>query len=176
MAWGIASTRDECASSAVKDDLPNAGFLSNDDKSVWEPCQSILWIGILWHSVSGDIEISEKRVARIVSTVCSIKDCEFDISARCLLSFTVQIISTGPVLGSVSRVMTRHCCMTSVCAPYWAAFLELDQYYKKDEIIFWKENIDFVKSRFCFLDRKVHVFDFSDARATGCSAVISLES
>ena len=46
---GIASTRDACKT--VKDDLLSAGFLSNDDKSVWEPCQSILWIGILWHSV-----------------------------------------------------------------------------------------------------------------------------
>ena len=33
--------------------------------------------------------------------------------------------------------------MSSACAPYWDAFSELDQ-YTKDEIIFWKENIDFV--------------------------------
>ena len=68
-------------SKTVKDDLLSAGFLSNDDKSVWEHSQSILWIIILWHSVTGDIEISERRVARIVSTVCSIKDCEFVFSA-----------------------------------------------------------------------------------------------
>ena len=45
--WGIASSRDECASlsKTVKDDLLSAGFVSND-KSVWEPCQSILWLGI----------------------------------------------------------------------------------------------------------------------------------
>ena len=65
--------------------------------------------------------------------------------------------------------------MSSACAPYWDAILELDQ-YTKDEIIFWKENIDFVKSRFCFLDRKPHVFGFSDASASGCGAVISLDS
>ena len=118
-------------------------------------------------SCSGAIEISERRIARIVSTVCSIIDCEFVISARCLLSCTV--------VGSVSRIMTRHCCITSTCAPYWDAFLGLDQ-YMKDEIIFWKENIDFVKSWVCFLDRKVHVFGFSDAKATGCGAVISLDS
>ena len=82
--------------------------MSNDDKSVWEPCQSILWLGILWHSDSGAIEISERRVAKIVSTVCSIIDCEFVISARCLASLTGQIISTGPVVGSVSHIMTRH--------------------------------------------------------------------
>ena len=47
--WGIASSPDECASlsKTVKDDLRSAGFVSNDNKSVWEPCQSILWLGIL---------------------------------------------------------------------------------------------------------------------------------
>ena len=43
------------------------------------------------------------------------------ISARCLASFTEQIVSTGPVVGNVSRIMTRHCCMSSACAPYWDA-------------------------------------------------------
>lgn len=84
------------------------------------------------------------------------------ISARCLASFTGQIVSTGPVVGNASRIMTRHCSMSSACAHYCDALLELDQ-YTKDEIIFWKENIDFVKSRFCFFDRKPHVFGFSDA-------------
>ena len=95
-AWGIASSRDECASlsKTVKDDLLSAGFVSNDDKSLWEPCQSIPSLGILWHTDSGAIEISERRVAKILSTVCSIIDCEFVISARCLASFTGQVIST----------------------------------------------------------------------------------
>ena len=130
--WGIASSRDECASlsKTVKDDLLSAGFVSNDDKSVWEPFQSILSLVILWHSDSGAIEISERRVAKIVSTVCSIIHCEFVISVRCLASVTGQIISTGPVVGSVSRIMTRNCPMPSTCAPYWDAFLELDQYGK----------------------------------------------
>ena len=130
--WGIGSSRDECASlsKTVKDDLLSAGFVSNDDKSVWEPFQSILSLVILWHSESGAIEISERRVAKIVSTVCSIIHCEFVISVRCLASVTGQIISTGPVVGSVSRIMTRNCPMPSTCAPYWDAFLELDQYGK----------------------------------------------
>ena len=123
--WGIASSREEIASlsKTVKDDLLSAGFVSNDDKSVWEPCQSILSLGILWHTDSGAIEISERRVGKILSTVCSIIDCEFVISVSCLASFTAQVISsTGPVVGSVSRIMPRHCPMSSACAPYWDAF------------------------------------------------------
>ena len=61
--------------------------------------------------------------------------------------------------------------MSSACSPYLDAILELDQ-YTKDGIIFWKENIDFVKSRFCFMDRKPHVFGFSNASASGCGAGI----
>ena len=157
--WGIASSRDECASlsKTVKDDLLSAGFVSNDDKSVCEPCQSILSLGILWHSDSGTIEISERRAAKIVSSGFSIIDCEFVICARCLASFTGQIISTGPVVGSVSRIMTRHCSMSSVCAPYWDAFLELDQ-YTEEEIIFWKENI-FLSPGFIFWSESVTCLD-----------------
>ena len=110
-------------------------------KSVWETFQSILWSDILWHSDSGAIEINARRLSKIVSTVCSIIDCEFVISARCLASFTRHLTSTGAVVRSVSRIMTRHCSLSSTCAPYWDDFLELDQ-YTKDEIIFWKENID----------------------------------
>ena len=114
---------------------------------------------------------------KMVSTVCSIIDCEFLISARCLASFTGQIISTGPLVWSVSRIMTRYCPMSSACAPYWDTLLELDQ-YRKDEIIFWKENIDFFLSPglICFLARKRQVFGFSDASASGCGADISLDS
>ena len=68
--------------------------MSNDDTSVWGPCQSILSLGILWHTDGGAIEVSERRVAKILSTVCSIIDCDFVISARCLASFTGQVIST----------------------------------------------------------------------------------
>ena len=123
--WGIASSREEIASlsKTVKDDLLSAGSVSNDDKSVWESCQSILSFGILWHTDSGAIEISERRVGKILSTVCSIIDCEFVISASCLASFTAQVISsTGPVAGSVSRIMPRHCPMSAACEPYWDAF------------------------------------------------------
>ena len=106
-----------------------------------------------------------------LSTIDSIVDCKFAVSARLLASFTGQIIFTGPDVGSVSRIMTRHCSMSTLCAPSWDALLNLDQ-YTRHEIKFWKEN----KSRLCFLDKRPHGFGFSDASATGCGAVISLDS
>ena len=51
--WGIASSPGECASlsKTVKDDLLSAGFVSNGDKSVWEPCQSIFSLGINFYGI-----------------------------------------------------------------------------------------------------------------------------
>ena len=52
----------------MRNNLHSAGFVSNDDKSFWGPCQKIPWLGIIWHSDSGTIEIRERRVGKIVST------------------------------------------------------------------------------------------------------------
>lgn len=95
--------------------------MSKDDESAWEPCQSVLCLGVLWHSVSGAIQISERRVAKIVLKVCSIIECEFVTAAKCVTSFTGQINSTSPVVENASRMMTQHC--SSTCASYWDAFL-----------------------------------------------------
>ena len=76
-----------------------------------------LCLGIMRHSDSSTIGISKRRVENIVSTFCSVLDYALVICARCLASFTCQIISTGPVVGNVSRIMTRHCAMSS-CEPH----------------------------------------------------------
>ena len=99
-----------------------------------------------WHSVSSAIEFSERRVAKIVSKVCSIIECKFVIAARCVTSFTGHINSTGPVVENVSRIVTRHC--SSASEPSWDAFLELDQYTKRMKLfsespsfVFWTESL-----------------------------------
>ena len=91
-----------------------------------------------------------------------------------LASFTGQIISRGPVAGNVTRIMTRHCCLTIACAEHWDSAIELDTYCL-DELLFWKNNLNSLKARFCFLLKKPHCFAFSDASATGCGAKITLD-
>ena len=64
--------------------------------------------------------------------------------------------------------------MSILCALHWDAVIELDQ-YTKDEIVFWKDSIPFVKSRYRFLDKKPHVFGYSGTSATDCSSVNTLD-
>ena len=118
--WGIEKDSQVCSivADTIRTDLFKAGFITNEDKSVWIPCQRLDWLGITWDSASGTIEIVDRRVAKITSTIDSIIDSDFVLSARRLASFTGQIISTAPVSGNISRVMTRHCIMSTLSAQH----------------------------------------------------------
>ena len=128
--WAIERDRQVCSSvsKAVKADLSEAGFITNDEKSTWEPCQRIDWLGLTWDSALGTIEIVDRRCAKILATIDSIVDSGFVISARNLASFTGQIISTSPVSGNISRIMTRHCVLSTLSVQHWEDKIELDQY------------------------------------------------
>ena len=113
----------------------------------------------------------DRRVAKITSTIDSIIDSDFVLSARRLASFTGQIISTAPVSGKISRIMTRHCIMSTLSAQHWD--------FKMDpccieELYFWKNNLNSIKVRDCFLFNKPQRFAYSDASGTGCGSVITL--
>jgi len=75
----IASFLNHCSSiaKAVKIDLGEAVFITNDEKSVWEPCPQIVWLGLIWDSARGLIEITVDRRCGIDS----VADSDFLISA-----------------------------------------------------------------------------------------------
>ena len=58
-------------------------------------------------SARGTVEIVDRRVAKKTSTIDSIVDSDFVLSARRLTSFAGQIISGAPVSGNISRNMNR---------------------------------------------------------------------
>ena len=88
--WGTEKDSQVCSivADAVRTDLSKAGFVTNEDKSVWIPCQRLDQLSITWDSDRGTIEIVDRRVAKITSTIDSIIDSDFVLSARRLASFT----------------------------------------------------------------------------------------
>ena len=107
--WVNGSDLSTCKSDSdiVKNDLDNAGFGANQEKSVWEPTQICSWSGLVWHSKDGTLEVSERRIEKITETVQPTMDSNFTVSARAVASFTGQIISTGPVIGNIRRNKDR---------------------------------------------------------------------
>ena len=111
-----------CAvANAVKTELKRAGFITNDEKSVWEPCKKLDWLGITWDRALGTIQTIKRRLSKLSDTIDSIVESDFVVSARKLASFSGQVISTSPVVGNISRIMTRHCIMSTLFAQHWDA-------------------------------------------------------
>jgi len=59
-------------------------------------------------------------------------EADFKVSAGELASFTGQIISTGPVVGNIGRIMTRHCVLSTLCKDNWDSTFRLDDYCKEE--------------------------------------------
>lgn len=57
--------KSERASHQIRQDLLAAGFVVNEDKSIWRPVQSIVWLGIVWDFEKGTISITHERIERL---------------------------------------------------------------------------------------------------------------
>ena len=88
--WAIVQDRESCRFKALAErgDLYNAGFVVNEEKSVWEPTQVLDWLGITWNSALGTLKIVERGIIKIINTINHIIEADLKVSARELASFT----------------------------------------------------------------------------------------
>ena len=140
--WAIVQDRESCRvkALAVRGDLYNTGFVVIEEKSVWEPTQVLDWLDIAWNSALGTLKTVERRIIKFINTINHIIEADLKVSARELASFTGQIISTGPVVGNIGRIMTRHYVLSTLCRDNWDSVFRLDDYCK-EELYFWKDNM-----------------------------------
>lgn len=92
------------AASKVRKDLKLAGFVANEEKSNWEPEQTITWLGLCWNSAERYISITRNRLDKIYEEIEIIRKSNYTVSLPQLASFTGKIISTGTVVGNISRI------------------------------------------------------------------------
>ena len=102
---GVCDTFDKCTKQAkqVKCDIQAAGFIINNDKSVWVPCQGLGWLGSFWNLIRGVIEIPEARLIEVESAISDILDRLYGVSARKLAHLAGLLISLAPFLGYISQ-------------------------------------------------------------------------
>ena len=157
-------------SNILRSDLAAAGFISNDDKSVWVPVQFIVWLGIVWDGIQGNISITESRIDKALSHIDSALQPRA-LSARSLASIVGKIISMSPVLGNLARIMTRHCQMSVAAAQNWDSVFLLDRYCVV-ELEFWKNNLRSVNTRSVSDSVTPFVSIYSDASDVACAGHI----
>ena len=139
------------------------------------PPKVLDWLGITWSSALGTFKIVKRRIVKIINTIDHIIEADFKVSARELASFTGQILSIGPVVGNIGRIMTRHCILSTLCRDKWDSISHLDDYCK-EELYFWKENMVNIKTRYCFVSKVPSYFVHSDASATGGGTIIDFNN
>ena len=77
--WGTAQDRQDChaTTQAVRNGLSSAGFIANDEKSVWAPTQVLDRLGVTWNSILGTLKIVDRRITKILKTIDHIISANF---------------------------------------------------------------------------------------------------
>ena len=161
----------EISSNIIRSDLALAGFLANEDKSVWVPVHLITWLGIVWDGIQGQISITTTRIDKALHHIDNALQ-DPRLSAGSLASIVGKIISMSPVLGNLSRIMTRHCQMSVAAAQDWDSVFPLDSYCIV-ELQFWKNNLCSVNSKSVSDLTFPFISIYSDASNVACAGHIA---
>ena len=107
---GVNENFDTCLTHAkrVKRDLESAGFVINYDKSIWTPCQGLVWLGLFWNLKEGMLEIPESRLHKVETVTSDIFNRLHGVSARKLAHLAGLIISLPLSLCYIIQLTTRH--------------------------------------------------------------------
>ena len=126
--FGMSDSFGECQKDSfffVKQSLVDAGFLINEVKSISVPTQKLEWLGILWDFQLFSLSISDRRISDLLCLITHIIDLFPVFNARELAQVTGKVISLSPVVGNLTRLMTRHCYMSIETMSCWDKHLFL---------------------------------------------------
>ena len=59
----------KCKSEFVQETLTKSVFICNIEKSTWEPCKILTWLGIDINLSSGTLKITKSRIDNILNTI-----------------------------------------------------------------------------------------------------------
>ncbi|XP_072039886.1 uncharacterized protein [Amphiura filiformis] len=173
--WCRAPDEESCSIIAkkVKSDLISAGLVPNCEKSVWVATQQLQWLGLLWNSKDGYLQISHSRIQDIIESINSLISSLPKTSARKLASVTGKIVSTFPVLGNTTKLMTRFLHHEIIKRTSWDDLFNIpSSSLSINELFFWKSKFKIPVKRDFAKYLVPHTFVFSDASSTGCGAFI----
>jgi len=101
------------------------------------------WLEIIWNSSDFTLSIPKRRVDDLLNSLNSVFEISPRMSARTLAQITGRIISLSPVIGNISRIMTRYCYMSIENRSAWDAPLILsNESQVESELRFWFKNIN----------------------------------
>ena len=83
-------SKSETSPKLVLNTMVNARFVTNKEKSVWEPTKILTWLSISFNLNKGFLYVSEERISNLLETVDHITNNPY-ISARTLAILAVNL-------------------------------------------------------------------------------------
>ena len=150
--------------------------LSIETKCVWEPTQVITWLGAVLNTSTSEISATAKRITSLqedLATLLAIPSSCHPV--RKLASVCGKIISLGPCVGNVSRLMSRNLFAVINTAPTWNSYVRLSS-EALAELVFWKSNAASLNGIPIWSVRhKPSKIVYSDASGSACGGFIEFE-
>ena len=121
--------------------MRKSGFIPNIQKSTWEPCKILTWLGIDINLSSGTLKITKSRTDNILNTISLILQKIF-VSARIWAKLAGQLISTKYVTGDIVQLKTRFLYKSIEQSSSWDKTFNIGNYNDTvAKILFWKFNL-----------------------------------
>ena len=128
----------------IRQDLIDFGFLIADEKCQWIPSQIIVWLGYLWNSKSGKLQVTYERICKAESLldelITKVTSGNVILPVRKIACVIGQLISMQSVMGHLVRLRTRSLYDCVQTRASWEAPVMVSS-KALDELIFWKENV-----------------------------------
>lgn len=172
--WSVNSSFHQtyADSDLVRTSLDASGFLTNNEKSVWVPSQTMTWLGHYFDLKAGVLKITQERVDNLKSAISEAKS-KKRVTARHLAKITGMIASMHFVIGQLGRLMTRSLYAKVMSSSYWDSFRNIEPESPEwAELCFWSDNIDNINIKQLFPVRTIQgsISVYSDASDVACAA------
>ena len=155
----------------IRDDLENAGFTINEEKSHLYPTQVGRWLGFIIDTVDFQFKVPEDKLSKLI-TLLAIEVRQEKTSARKIAKIAGNIIAMGPAIGPLTRLFTRQMYSFIDRTFTWDGSEILSQHVL-EELQFWLENVDAVNG---YHIKEMHAYTkivYTDASGHGFGGYVA---
>ena len=153
----------------VQNTIARSGFVASKTKCIWQPSQSIQYLGFIIDSVTERFYVPEKKVSKLLVSITNLLtsvSTDSQVPVRALASCAGQLISMTLAVGPISSLLTRAMYRTIESRLFWS-----DNVFLSDPVVnelqFWAANISSLNGFPIKLRLAPTMQIFSDASDTG---------
>ena len=157
----------------VQSSLSSAGFVANSAKSLWNPTQVLVWLGLNWDLVTGTISFTDRRISEFIALIDKFLLSAPYVTARDCAVIVGHVMSMSPVLGNLTRLKTRFLYKVIESRRSWDSRFNIGLHNDcLSEVFFWKNNIVSLNTRPILVYCALLLFNFSDSNNVACGAFV----